>query len=75
MQILKFYKQTELKKENLEFWNGELMNVLNSAPLAANPNIALQASNNAVRNMQNQSATSLRTQSNSNRKKVMSVMP
>ncbi|NQY79344.1 MAG: hypothetical protein HRT47_03420 [Candidatus Caenarcaniphilales bacterium] len=62
-------------KEKLEFWNGELMNMINGAPLAVNPNVALQASNNAVRKIQNQSATSLRAQANTNRRKVMSVMP
>ncbi len=62
-------------KEKLEFWNSELMNMINGAPLAASPNIAIQASNNAIRKIQNQSATSLRAQANTNRRKVMSVMP
>lgn len=71
-EVAKKYSQV---KEKLEFWNGELMNMINGAPLAANPNLALQASNMAVRSIQNQSATSLRTQANANRRKVMSVMP
>ena len=62
-------------KEKLEFWDKELMTMIGGAPLAADPSLAIQASNNAIRKIQNQSATSLRAQANTNRKKVMGVMP